>query len=199
MAALPVDGDGPGRCRAGASPLGWRSSWPPRVDRCPAPSRPWRSVRRLALPVAVCSGSYGVVMAAALRRLGLEADVAAWHSAEFEPYGKPHPGAYITTAAKLGLDPTRLPGRRGLVQRRHRGQGSTDAGGRGPRAAPPAPLPAGGSATPASTRSRPSGPTCWSGSAVPLDHLADRPMTPKWAHVGTGGRRWAQVKLPLRK
>jgi mannitol-1-/sugar-/sorbitol-6-/2-deoxyglucose-6-phosphatase len=60
---------------------------------------------RLALPVAVCSGSSGVVMVAALRRLGLEADVAAWHSAEFEPYGKPHPGAYLTTAAKLGLDP----------------------------------------------------------------------------------------------
>jgi mannitol-1-/sugar-/sorbitol-6-/2-deoxyglucose-6-phosphatase len=60
---------------------------------------------RHAIPVAVCSGSSEVVVGAALRRLGLEADVAAWHSAESEPYGKPHPGAYLTTAAKLGRDP----------------------------------------------------------------------------------------------
>ena len=29
-----------------------------------------------------------------------------WHSAEWEPLGKPHPGAYLSTAAKLGMDPT---------------------------------------------------------------------------------------------
>ena len=29
-----------------------------------------------------------------------------WHSAEWEPLGKPHPGAYLSTAAKLGVDPT---------------------------------------------------------------------------------------------
>jgi mannitol-1-/sugar-/sorbitol-6-/2-deoxyglucose-6-phosphatase len=60
---------------------------------------------RAGIPVAVCSGSSEVVMVAALRRLGLQSDIAAWHSAEFEPYGKPHPGAYLTTAAKLGLEP----------------------------------------------------------------------------------------------
>ena len=27
------------------------------------------------------------------------------HSAQFEPYGKPHPGVYITTAEKLGVSP----------------------------------------------------------------------------------------------
>ncbi len=32
--------------------------------------------------------------------------MSAWHSAEWEPLGKPHPGAYLTTAAKLGVDPT---------------------------------------------------------------------------------------------
>jgi sugar-phosphatase len=61
---------------------------------------------RLSLPVAVCSGSYAVVIAAALARLGIERDVTVWHSAEWEPLGKPHPGAYLSTAAKLGHDPT---------------------------------------------------------------------------------------------
>ena len=61
---------------------------------------------RLALPVAVCSGSYAVVIQAALDRLGIASSVTVWHSAEWEPLGKPHPGAYLSTAAKLGLDPT---------------------------------------------------------------------------------------------
>jgi beta-phosphoglucomutase-like phosphatase (HAD superfamily) len=60
----------------------------------------------LGLPVAVCSGSYAVVVEAALRRLGITAQVTLWHSAEWEPLGKPHPGPYLTAAAKLGIDPT---------------------------------------------------------------------------------------------
>jgi mannitol-1-/sugar-/sorbitol-6-/2-deoxyglucose-6-phosphatase len=62
---------------------------------------------RLGLPVGVCSGSYAAVIEAALDRLGIASSVQAWHSAEWEPLGKPHPGAYLTTAAKLGVDPTR--------------------------------------------------------------------------------------------
>ncbi|MGD0883028.1 MAG: hexitol phosphatase HxpB [Acidimicrobiales bacterium] len=62
--------------------------------------------RDLAIPMAVCSGSYATVIEAALDRLGISASMAAWHSAEWEPLGKPHPGAYLTTAAKLGVDPT---------------------------------------------------------------------------------------------
>ena len=61
---------------------------------------------RLSLPVAVCSGSYAVVIEAALARLGIERSVSVWHSAEWDALGKPHPGAYLTTAAKLGVDPT---------------------------------------------------------------------------------------------
>lgn len=60
----------------------------------------------LSLPAAVCSGSYAVVIDAALRRLGIADRVTVWHSAEWEPSGKPHPGAYLSTAAKLGVDPT---------------------------------------------------------------------------------------------
>jgi mannitol-1-/sugar-/sorbitol-6-/2-deoxyglucose-6-phosphatase len=62
--------------------------------------------RRLSLPVAVCSGSYAEVIEAALRRLAIESDVAVWHSAEWDALGKPHPGAYLSTAAKLGIEPT---------------------------------------------------------------------------------------------
>jgi HAD superfamily hydrolase (TIGR01509 family) len=62
--------------------------------------------RRLSLPVAVCSGSYAVVIEAALRRLGIESEVTVWHSAEWEPRGKPHPGSYLSTAAKLGVHPS---------------------------------------------------------------------------------------------
>ncbi len=61
---------------------------------------------RLSLPVAVCSGSYAVVIEAALERLGIGPSVSVWHSAEWEPLGKPHPGAYLSTAAKLGVEPT---------------------------------------------------------------------------------------------
>jgi mannitol-1-/sugar-/sorbitol-6-/2-deoxyglucose-6-phosphatase len=61
--------------------------------------------RRHSLPVAVCSGSYAAVVAAAIARLGIGSDVAVWHSAEWEPLGKPHPGAYLSTAAKLGVEP----------------------------------------------------------------------------------------------
>jgi sugar-phosphatase len=47
-----------------------------------------------------------VVIEAALRRLGIESEVTVWHSAEWEPLGKPHPGSYLSTAAKLGVDPS---------------------------------------------------------------------------------------------
>jgi mannitol-1-/sugar-/sorbitol-6-/2-deoxyglucose-6-phosphatase len=59
---------------------------------------------RLDLAVGVCSGSYALVIEAALARLGITGAVTAWHSAEWEPSGKPHPGAYLSTAAKLGVD-----------------------------------------------------------------------------------------------
>ncbi len=61
---------------------------------------------RRSIPIAVCSGSYAVVIEAALDRLGISDAMSTWHSAEWEPLGKPHPGAYLSTAAKLGVDPT---------------------------------------------------------------------------------------------
>ena len=61
--------------------------------------------RRAGLAVGVCSGSYAVVIEAALERLGIVGDIAAWHSAEWEAAGKPHPAAFLATASKLGVAP----------------------------------------------------------------------------------------------
>ena len=62
--------------------------------------------RQRSIPMAVCSGSYAVVIEAAMDKLGITSSMSAWHSAEWEPLGKPHPGSYLTTADKLGVDPT---------------------------------------------------------------------------------------------
>jgi mannitol-1-/sugar-/sorbitol-6-/2-deoxyglucose-6-phosphatase len=57
--------------------------------------------------VALASSSPYVVITAALERLGLATAFPYVYSAEEEPYGKPHPGVYLTTAAKLGVPPLR--------------------------------------------------------------------------------------------
>jgi sugar-phosphatase len=46
-----------------------------------------------------------VVIAAALEALDLQDAFEVVHSAEGEPYGKPHPGVYLHTAEQLGLRP----------------------------------------------------------------------------------------------
>ncbi|MCZ7525307.1 MAG: hexitol phosphatase HxpB [Acidimicrobiia bacterium] len=63
--------------------------------------------RRRGLRLAVASSSDEVVIRAALRRLGLEAEFAAVRSAQHERRGKPHPGVYLSTAAALGVAPAR--------------------------------------------------------------------------------------------
>jgi beta-phosphoglucomutase-like phosphatase (HAD superfamily) len=59
------------------------------------------------LPLAVASSSHMVLLNAALEGLGLVGRFSHVVSAEFEPYGKPHPGVYISAAAKLGVPPDR--------------------------------------------------------------------------------------------
>jgi len=61
--------------------------------------------RRLRL--ALASSSSYVLIQAVLDRLGLGGRFEVVYSAEEEPCGKPDPGVYLTTAAKLGVDPGR--------------------------------------------------------------------------------------------
>ncbi len=64
-------------------------------------------VARRGARLALASSSSRRVIDAALERLGLAALFEVIHSAEGEPYGKPHPGVYLSTAARLGVAPTR--------------------------------------------------------------------------------------------
>jgi sugar-phosphatase len=57
------------------------------------------------VPVALASSSPYTVIEAALERLGLTRAFCCVYSAEEEPYGKPHPGVYLTTAGRIGVAP----------------------------------------------------------------------------------------------
>jgi mannitol-1-/sugar-/sorbitol-6-/2-deoxyglucose-6-phosphatase len=57
------------------------------------------------LPLAVASSSEYRLIETALDHFDLRRHFALVHSAEDEPYGKPHPGVFLTTAAKLGAPP----------------------------------------------------------------------------------------------
>jgi HAD superfamily hydrolase (TIGR01509 family) len=67
------------------------------------------AVRRVAasgVRVALASSSPMGVIRAGLTGIGLEGAFELVQSAESEPYGKPHPGVYLTTASRLSVDPT---------------------------------------------------------------------------------------------
>ncbi len=61
---------------------------------------------RAGLAVALASSSPMRLIDAVVDRLGIRACFTCLQSAEHEPYGKPHPGVFLTTAARLGVDPT---------------------------------------------------------------------------------------------
>lgn len=60
---------------------------------------------RAGLRTALASSSSSVVIDTVLDKLGLRSRFEVIHSAETEPYGKPHPGVYLHTAEKLGVRP----------------------------------------------------------------------------------------------
>ena len=59
------------------------------------------------LPLAVASSSQYRLIDLVLDHFGLSGEFALVHSAEDEPYGKPHPGVFLTTAGRLGVAPDR--------------------------------------------------------------------------------------------
>jgi sugar-phosphatase len=59
------------------------------------------------LALAVASSSEYRLIEAALAHFGLRERFAFVHSAEDEPYGKPHPAVFLTAAGKLGAAPPR--------------------------------------------------------------------------------------------
>jgi mannitol-1-/sugar-/sorbitol-6-/2-deoxyglucose-6-phosphatase len=56
-------------------------------------------------PIALASSSPYSIIDAVLACFGLRDLFSVIHSADEEPYGKPHPIVFLTTAAKLGVDP----------------------------------------------------------------------------------------------
>ncbi len=62
-------------------------------------------VRKAGLRVALASSSPLVLIEGVLARFGLRGEFEVVVSAEGERFGKPHPGVYLTTAARLGLAP----------------------------------------------------------------------------------------------
>jgi mannitol-1-/sugar-/sorbitol-6-/2-deoxyglucose-6-phosphatase len=63
--------------------------------------------RRRGLVLAIASSSEYRLINLVLGHFALADYFSELHSAEDEPYGKPHPGVYLGAAAKLGVDPTR--------------------------------------------------------------------------------------------
>nr|MBW4078905.1 hexitol phosphatase HxpB [Acidobacteriota bacterium] len=58
-------------------------------------------------PIALASSTPASLITRCLDHFNLASRFATVHSAEFEPYGKPHPGVFLSAAASLGVDPRR--------------------------------------------------------------------------------------------
>ena len=57
------------------------------------------------LPMSIASSSYARVIDAVVKKFELEKYLEVIYSAEYEEFGKPHPGVYLTTAQKLNVLP----------------------------------------------------------------------------------------------
>jgi HAD superfamily hydrolase (TIGR01509 family) len=58
-------------------------------------------------PVALASSTPLALIHRCLEHFDLTNRFASIHSAEFEPYGKPHPDVFLTAASSLGIEPSR--------------------------------------------------------------------------------------------
>lgn len=55
--------------------------------------------------MAIASSSALTLIEAVVQKFDLGSYLSVIHSAQFEPFGKPHPGVYLSTVKKLGLSP----------------------------------------------------------------------------------------------
>jgi mannitol-1-/sugar-/sorbitol-6-/2-deoxyglucose-6-phosphatase len=62
--------------------------------------------KQRGIRMGLASSSPMILINTFLDKFDLNNKFEVRHSAEFEEYGKPHPGVYITTAKKLGLHPS---------------------------------------------------------------------------------------------
>jgi mannitol-1-/sugar-/sorbitol-6-/2-deoxyglucose-6-phosphatase len=58
------------------------------------------------IAIALASSSATRLIDSVVARLGIRGRFAVLQSAELEPYGKPHPGVFLSAAAALGVEPT---------------------------------------------------------------------------------------------
>jgi beta-phosphoglucomutase-like phosphatase (HAD superfamily) len=58
------------------------------------------------IPLALASSSPQVLIDTTLTKLQFKTTFGITHSAQFEPYAKPHPGVFLTAAQKMDIDPT---------------------------------------------------------------------------------------------
>lgn len=61
--------------------------------------------KQQSLPIALASSSPMRVIDAIVDKLGIRSQFKALFSAEYEPYGKPHPAVFLTTAKEIGIRP----------------------------------------------------------------------------------------------
>jgi beta-phosphoglucomutase-like phosphatase (HAD superfamily) len=58
------------------------------------------------ITMAVASSSSPEIIETVLKKLSLAQHMKLTYSAKYEEFGKPHPGVFLTTARKLGVEPT---------------------------------------------------------------------------------------------
>jgi sugar-phosphatase len=61
--------------------------------------------RARGMKIALASSSKMEIIQEALKKLGISQNFHFIHSAEYEEYGKPHPGIFLTAAKKMGVEP----------------------------------------------------------------------------------------------
>lgn len=57
------------------------------------------------IPLAIASSSSMQIIEAVVDKLDIKKYFTILHSAQYEPFGKPHPGVFLSTASQLGIPP----------------------------------------------------------------------------------------------